>query len=129
MKEKNNNYKHLSTIKNYTGYSNNHNTKIDELISLIKAQTSCGEFFRRYWHPFALTSEVGDKPSIDVFLPEPIAQDDDLWNVPNLIITPHISADDSDSYIPQTLDLFFQTFQNFILEKPLVNLVNKKLGY
>ena len=55
-------YKYFSAIKNYTGYSYNNNPKIDELIAHIEPQTPCGEFFRRYWHPVALTSEVGEKP-------------------------------------------------------------------
>ncbi len=62
MKEKNNNYKDFYKSKNFNGYSSNKNSKIDELISLIDFKTPCGEFFRRYWHPVALTSEVDDKP-------------------------------------------------------------------
>ena len=66
---------------------------------------------------------------LDVFTPEPIVKDDDLWNIPNLIITPHISADDGENYISQTLELFFKNVENFIYKQPLINLVNKKLGY
>ena len=66
---------------------------------------------------------------LDVFTPEPIVKNDNLWNVPNLIITPHVSADDGENYISQTLEFFFQNLENFLSEKPLVNLVNKQLGY
>jgi len=66
---------------------------------------------------------------LDVFTSEPIVKSDDLWNIPNLIITPHISADDGENYISQTLDFFFQNLENFLSKKPLVNLINKKLGY
>ena len=54
---------------------------------------------------------------LDVFSIEPIAPNANLWKVPNLIITPHISADDGDNYVSQTLDLFLHNFENFLLEK------------
>ena len=33
---------------------------------------------------------------IDVYDPEPLPADSPLWNVPNLLVTPHVSADDGD---------------------------------
>ena len=55
-------FKNFLNTKNYKGYSYNENPKSDEFIAHIEAKTPCGEFFRRYWHPVALTSEVGEKP-------------------------------------------------------------------
>ena len=52
----------ISSYKNYTGYDHNPTPKIDEIISHIEPKTPCGEFFRRYWHPVALTSEVEQQP-------------------------------------------------------------------
>ena len=66
---------------------------------------------------------------LDVFDPEPIATQSRLWNTKNLIITPHISADDGDAYIPMTLDLFFKNLQRFKNNQPLLNPVNPELGY
>ena len=66
---------------------------------------------------------------LDVFTPEPIAQNSKLWQIPNLIITPHVSADDGESYTRLTLDLFIKNLQLFISNKPLVNKVKKDLGY
>jgi phosphoglycerate dehydrogenase-like enzyme len=66
---------------------------------------------------------------LDVFDPEPIAEDSRLWATPNLIITPHVSADDGDSYIPITLDLFFRNMQLFLAGKSLLNPIQKSLGY
>ncbi len=54
--------KNFSDFKNYTGYYYNHSSRIDENISRIGPKTPCGEFFRRYWHPVALTKEVGQQP-------------------------------------------------------------------
>ena len=66
---------------------------------------------------------------LDVFTHEPIKSDSKLWEVPNLIITPHVSADDGESYVRLTLELFMKNLELFINNKPLVNQVDKKLGY
>ena len=66
---------------------------------------------------------------LDVFSPEPIAEDSYLWDVPNLIVTPHVSADDGDSYVPLTLDLFMKNLELFLDGKELLNPVNPELGY
>lgn len=66
---------------------------------------------------------------LDVFDPEPIETDSRLWTTRNLIITPHISADDGDSYVPMTLGLFFRNLQLFLADKSLLNPVRPDLGY
>lgn len=66
---------------------------------------------------------------LDVFDPEPIAQNSRLWHTKNLIITPHISADDGDAYVTMTLTLFFQNMRLFLAGKPLLNPVQPELGY
>jgi len=66
---------------------------------------------------------------LDVFDPEPIAEDSRLWHTKNLIITPHISADDGDAYVQMTLTLFFQNMRLFQSGKPLLNPVRPELGY
>ena len=66
---------------------------------------------------------------LDVFSPEPIDSNSYIWEVPNLIVSPHISADDGKSYIEHTLDLFFKNLVYFIENKPLINQIDKKLGY
>ncbi len=66
---------------------------------------------------------------LDVFDPEPIEPDSRLWNTKNLIITPHISADDGDSYVPMTLGLFFRNLRLFLAGEPLQNPVHPELGY
>ena len=66
---------------------------------------------------------------LDVFSPEPIAANSHIWDIPNLIISPHISADDGNSYIENTLQLFLSNLDCFISNKSLVNKVDKVLGY
>jgi len=66
---------------------------------------------------------------LDVFDPEPIAEESRLWTTPNLIITPHISADDGDNYVSMTLGLFFRNLELYLAGKPLLNPVRPELGY
>lgn len=66
---------------------------------------------------------------LNVFDPEPLPADSPLWNTPNLIVTPHISADDGDAYVPITLDLFFENVRRYLAGEPLRNVVRPDLGY
>ena len=66
---------------------------------------------------------------LDVFDPEPIASDSRLWETKNLILTPHVSADDGDAYVPMTLGLFNRNLRLFLDKKPLLNPIDPQLGY
>lgn len=66
---------------------------------------------------------------LDVFDPEPLPADSPLWDTPNLLVTPHVSADDGDSYVPITLELVFENLRRQLANEPLVNVVRSELGY
>ena len=66
---------------------------------------------------------------LDVFTHEPIENSSKLWNIPNLVITPHVSSDDHGTYVKMTLDLFFKNLKLFISNKELINQIDKDLGY
>lgn len=66
---------------------------------------------------------------LDVFDEEPLPQDSPLWKVPNLLVTPHVSADDGNAYVPMTLGLFFENLERYVQGIPLENQVNASLGY
>ncbi len=66
---------------------------------------------------------------LDVFDPEPLPSSSPLWNVPNLLITPHCSSDDAERYIPMTLDLVFENVANLLAKRPLRNKVNLAREY
>lgn len=66
---------------------------------------------------------------LDVFDAEPLPVDSPLWNTPNLIVTPHISADDGDTYVQMTLELVFENLRRYLANEPLINVVRPELGY
>ena len=66
---------------------------------------------------------------IDVFDPEPLPPESELWDVPNLLVTPHVSADDGDTYVPMTLDLVFRNMRRYLAGEALENVVRPELGY
>jgi phosphoglycerate dehydrogenase-like enzyme len=66
---------------------------------------------------------------LDVFTLEPIEKNSKLWDIPNLVITPHVSSDDNGNYVKLTLDIFVKNLKLFIKNKELNNRIDKKLGY
>jgi len=66
---------------------------------------------------------------LDVFSPEPIEKNSKLWDTPNLVITPHVSSDDNENYVELTLGIFIKNLNLFFSKKPLINQINRKLGY
>ena len=66
---------------------------------------------------------------LDVFDPEPLPPDSELWEVPNLLVTPHVSADDGNTYVAMTLELVFRNMRRYLAGEPLENVVRPELGY
>jgi phosphoglycerate dehydrogenase-like enzyme len=65
---------------------------------------------------------------LDVFDPEPLPADNPAWDVPGLIVTPHISCDAPD-YNHRVLELWFDNFARWLRAEPLVNVVDRERGY
>jgi phosphoglycerate dehydrogenase-like enzyme len=65
---------------------------------------------------------------LDVFDPEPLDADNPAWDVPGLVVTPHISCDVPD-YNQRVLDLWFRNFGKLLGEEPMANVVDRRLGY
>jgi phosphoglycerate dehydrogenase-like enzyme len=66
---------------------------------------------------------------LDVFDPEPLPAHSPLWKVPNLLVTPHVSADDGNAYVALTLKVFFENMGRLMRGESLQNQVNVALGY
>ena len=65
---------------------------------------------------------------LDVFETEPLPPDSPLWEMPNVILTPHI-AGEAQHYNERTMDIFLDNLQRYTRHLPLNNVVDKKLGY
>jgi glyoxylate/hydroxypyruvate reductase len=66
---------------------------------------------------------------LDVFTPEPIPQGHRLWSTRNLIISPHTSVDDPNTYNARSLDLFFDNLRASREGKSMPNLFDPARGY
>jgi hypothetical protein len=52
-----------------------------------------------------------------------------LWAAPNFGVTPQVSADDGDSYVPITMELFLDNMHGYLNGEPRRNVVRPELGY
>ena len=66
---------------------------------------------------------------LDVFTPEPIPEGHRLWTTPNLVISPHTSADDPATYNPRSLDIFIRNVRAYLAGEKLPNLFDTERGY
>jgi phosphoglycerate dehydrogenase-like enzyme len=66
--------------------------------------------------------------ALDAFAQEPLPPGSDLWDLPNVIITPHVSAD-TDMYDERATDLFCENLRRYMAGEKLLNVVDKRRGY
>lgn len=76
----------------------------------------------------ALEQKLIAGAGLDVFEEEPLPKESPLWNMENVIITPH-SAGSVVNYMDKVIDIFCQNLKAFLNNKPFPNLVDKKRGY
>jgi phosphoglycerate dehydrogenase-like enzyme len=77
----------------------------------------------------ALRSGALSGAVIDVFDPEPLPATSPLWHADNLLLTPHVTSDDPDEYLPKTFDLVFENLRRLRRGEPLVNSVDSAREY
>jgi phosphoglycerate dehydrogenase-like enzyme len=65
---------------------------------------------------------------LDTVIKEPLPSDNELWSLPNVIITPHI-AGNSPELDERTFAIFEVNFGRYLSGQPLINVVDKKLRY
>ncbi len=65
---------------------------------------------------------------LDVVVKEPLPPDNELWDLPNVIITPHI-AGNSPELDERTFAIFEENFGRYLAGQPLINEVDKRLKY
>lgn len=73
------------------------------------------------------SGEIGGA-ALDAVYNEPLPEDSPLWDMENVIITPHYSAD-SALYIERAMDLFCENLKLFEAGEPLINEIDLKNTY
>jgi phosphoglycerate dehydrogenase-like enzyme len=78
----------------------------------------------------AIALEAGEiaGAGLDVFEQEPLPSASPLWDMPNVMITPHNAGDSPRSH-ERLVDLFCANLKRYIAGEPLENVVDKQAGY
>ncbi len=76
----------------------------------------------------ALNRGVIAGAALDVFEVEPLPADSPLWDMPNVIVSPHNSGDYIGFHAVMAR-AFLQNFERFVSGEELVNVVNKSVGF
>jgi phosphoglycerate dehydrogenase-like enzyme len=66
--------------------------------------------------------------ALDVFADEPLAADSPLWELPGVIVSPHMSGDVA-GWRDALAEVFLDNLDRYRSGKPLLNVVDKTLGY
>ncbi|WP_439579223.1 D-2-hydroxyacid dehydrogenase [Elioraea sp.] len=65
----------------------------------------------------------------DVTVPEPLPSGHRLWRTPGLLVVPHVSSDDPNTYTDRTLDILLANLVAMRDGRPLPNRVDPDRGY
>jgi phosphoglycerate dehydrogenase-like enzyme len=76
----------------------------------------------------ALTDGSIGGAALDVFTEEPLPPGSPLWDLPNVIVSPHMSGD-SRGWDTALTSLFLDQLKRYLAGQPLRNVVDKHLGF
>lgn len=77
---------------------------------------------------WAVKNKIIGGAVLDVFEDEPLPKDSELWNLSNVIITPHIAGITAD-YVSKISHLFCENLNRFIKGQTLINIIDMEKGY
>lgn len=66
--------------------------------------------------------------ALDVFAKEPLPQESELWDLPNVIVTPHM-AGDFIAYLDRAADIFRENLRRYVAGEPMINVLDMQRGY
>jgi len=66
---------------------------------------------------------------LDVFEREPLDAGSPLWSLPNVLLTPHVSAVSPARFWERGVALLLENWERYRRGEPLRNLVDKRAGY
>ncbi len=68
--------------------------------------------------------------SLDVFEHEPLPPDNPLWDMENVLISPHCTDRTADpDWLDLSMRVFLENFEHYVKGESLINVVDKKAGY
>lgn len=76
----------------------------------------------------ALRANIIAGAALDVFEVEPLPDSSPLWDLPNVILTPHISGW-TPEYTNRVVEIFCKNLKAYLANKPIPTLVDKSRGY
>ncbi len=76
----------------------------------------------------ALREEAIAGAALDVYPVEPLPESSPLWELPNVILSPHV-AGTSGQYLERAADLFAENLRRYVANEPLLNRYDSKRGY
>ncbi|RJQ24693.1 D-2-hydroxyacid dehydrogenase [Candidatus Parcubacteria bacterium] len=76
----------------------------------------------------ALKKNIISGAGLDVFEEEPLPKDSPLWDLENVIITPHY-AGWTPYYLDRVIEIFSENLKAYAKDNPMPNLINKTRGY
>ena len=92
--------------------------------------TSRGRLVERNALVSALRTGLIAGAALDTTSQEPLPADDELWELPNVIITPHIAGNSEKELLDKrTVDIFAENLRRYLSRQPLINIVDKQLRY
>jgi phosphoglycerate dehydrogenase-like enzyme len=66
--------------------------------------------------------------ALDVYEEEPPPQDSPLWDLPNVVVSPHMAGDFA-GWREALVELFVENLERYLTGRPLRNVVDKSLGF
>jgi phosphoglycerate dehydrogenase-like enzyme len=68
--------------------------------------------------------------ALDVYEVEPLPRESPLWDMENVLISPHCTDRTTDpDWLDLSAQLFVENFRRFVHGEPLKNVVDKRAGY
>jgi phosphoglycerate dehydrogenase-like enzyme len=68
--------------------------------------------------------------ALDVYESEPLPSDNPLWDMENVLLSPHCTdRTENPDWLDLTMQLFLDNFERYQKGEPLLNVVDKKAGY
>jgi phosphoglycerate dehydrogenase-like enzyme len=67
--------------------------------------------------------------ALDVFHSEPVPPNSELYDLPNVFMTPHTSGVSALEHWPRMMELFAENLRRYVANQPLMNVVDLREGY